>query len=167
MARAEHSEVSIVKRIWRNSWFRGLAIAIIAGLVTHFGFPYIDEFFAEPTVEITSPVDGKEAQWTPAGHLVTGRCRKVRGDLHLYIAVHPLPTHSWYVQRMPTIMDGNWQAVAFFGEEKIGIGDRYVLCAFISSKTLHEGQIIALEDFPDHVAKTFVTVSRSAAHNQK
>jgi len=167
MAEAEHAEVSIRKRIWGNSWFRGLAIAIIAGLVAHFGFPYFDEIISAPTVEITSPVDGEGVQWTPAGHLVTGTCRKVGGDLHLYIAVHPLPTDRWYVQRMPTMIDGNWQAVAFFGQEEVGVGDQYELCAFISSKTLHEGQIIGLKDFPDHIDKAVVTVSRLAAYNQK
>jgi hypothetical protein len=57
--------------------------------------------------------------------------------------------------------------VAFFGEEEVGIGDQYELCAIISSKTLREGQIIALKDFPDHVANAIVTVSRLADHSQK
>ena len=167
MVERKHSEVSIVKRIWHNGWFRGFAISIIAGLVTHFGFPYFDEIISRPAVEITSPVDGEQVQWTTAGHLVTGTCRKVGGDLHLYVAVHPLPTDKWYVQRTPTIIDGNWQAVAFFGEEEVGIGDQYELCAIISSKTLGEAQIVALKDFPDYVAKAIVTVSRVANHSQE
>jgi hypothetical protein len=167
MGETNQSRATILRRIWASAWFRGFAIAIVAGLVTHFGFPYFDEIVATPAVEITSPVDGEEVQWTPIGHLVTGTCRKVGGDLHLYIAVHPLSTDKWYVQRMPTIINGNWQAVAFFGGEEVGLGDQYELCAFISSKTLHEGQIIELKDFPDHVAKAIVTVSRLATRDQK
>lgn len=167
MGKTKQPRVTVLRRIWRSAWFMGFAVAIVAGLVTHFGFPYFDEIITPPAVEITSPVDGERVQWTPVGHLVTGTCRKVGGNLHLYIAIHPFPTDNWYVQRMPTMINGNWQAVAFFGMEEVGLGDQYVLCAFISSKTLHEGQIIKLKDFPDHVAKAIVTVSRPATHDQK
>ena len=144
----------------------GLSIAIVAGLLTHFLIPVIEEFLAPPAVEITSPVDGGQVQWTPVGHLVTGTCRKVGGNLRLYVAIHPLATENWYVQRIPTVIDSHWQAVVFFGMEEIGVGDQYELCAFISSETLHEGQTIPLTAFPpSHEAKAIIAVSRPATHN--
>ena len=157
----EQPRVTVRKRV-----AVGLGIAIVAGLVTHFLIPVIEEFLAPPAVEITSPVAGEQVQWTPVGHLVTGTCWKVGGDLHLYVAIHPLATENWYVQRIPTIINSHWQAVVFFGMEEVGLGDQYQLCAFISSKTLHEGQIIPLTDFPpNHEAKAIIAVSRPATHD--
>lgn len=167
MGEPKQSKVTISKRIWQSAWFRAFAVAIIAGLITQFVVPQVKDIFSKPAVEITSPIDGEAVEWTPAGHLVTGTCRKVGGDLHLYVTIHPLPTDKWYVQRMPTIIDGNWQAVAFFGEEEVGTGDQYELCAVISSKTLRAGQVIALEDFPEYIAKAVATVSRVATHSHK
>lgn len=163
----ELPRVTVLRNTWGSAWFRCLAVAIVAGLVTHFVFPWLADICARPTVEITSPVAGERVQWTPEGQLVTGTCRKVDGDLHLYIAIHPLPTDNWYVQRMPTMINGHWAAVAFFGMEEVGLGDQYVLRAFISRETLHEGQIIELKDFPDHVAEASITVSRPATHDQR
>jgi len=123
----EPPRVTVLRKIWGSAWFRGLAVAMVAGLVTHFVFPWLADIHARPTVEVTSPVAGERVQWTPEGQLVTGTCRKVGGDLHLYVAIHPLPTDNWYVQRMPTMINGHWAAVVYFGMEEVGLGDQYVL----------------------------------------
>lgn len=167
MKEPKHPRVIVLRRVWQSAWFRGLIIAIIAGLITQFVVPPFIEIFAKPTVEITSPIDGEAVEWTPAGHLVIGTCRKVDGDLHLYVLVHPLPTDIWYVQRMPTIIDGNWQAVVFLGTEEVGIGHRYELCAVITSKVLHEGQTVGLRDFPADIDKYVITVTRLDAERKK
>jgi hypothetical protein len=165
-AEAQHS-ASILERVRRSAWFRSIIIAISVGLVTHFAVPHIEEMFASPSVEITSPIAGEAVEWTPAGHLVTGTCRKVEGELHLYVLLHPLPTDTWYVQRLPTVIDRrHWQAIVFFGTQQVGIGHEYELCAVITSKILQEGQTLRLRDFPAYTVKAVITVTRLDAEHE-
>ncbi len=159
MVQAKHS-VSVLGRIGSSAWFRGIIIAISVGLLTYFAGPHIEDIVIGPTVEITSPIEGEAVEWTPAGHLVTGTCRKVGGNLHLYVLLHPLPTDTWYVQRLPTVLDRHWQAIVFFGTEEVGIGDEYELCAIITDKILREGQTLRSKDFPTDEDKDVITVTR-------
>lgn len=147
------------KDILRNG-FKVIVPAIVGGLIVQFLVPVIQDLFARPDVAITSPIKGEEVEWSLAGHLVIGTSRKV-GDLHLYVLVHPLPTDMWWVQRTPTILDGgNWQAIVYFGENFVGAGDQYELCAIITDKILQEGQALQLDDFPSYVARDVITVTR-------
>ena len=150
-------------RIWRSAWLIAIGAAIVGGLVAEFLIPTILDCIAGPAVQITSPVEGQAVDWSPAGHLVSGTYRKVEGDLHLYVLVHPLPTDTWWVGRTPTIIDArNWQASVYFGHESVGVGDHYELAAIITDKILQEGLTLDIDDFPSYVAKAVITVERKA-----
>lgn len=153
----------LLMRIWRSAWLIAIVAAIVGGLVAEFLIPSIYDHFAGPAVDITSPVEGQAVEWSPAGHLVTGTYRKVGGNLHLYVLVHPLPTDTWWVGRTPTIIDArNWQAIVFFGLESEGVGDHYELAAIITDKILQEGLTLDLDDFPSNDAKAIIIVERKA-----
>ena len=77
-------------RILRSAWVIAIVAAVVGGLIAEFAIPAIYGLFSGPAVHITSPVDGEEVEWSPAGHLVTGTCREVGGDFNLYVLVHPL-----------------------------------------------------------------------------
>ena len=150
-------------KIWQSAWVIAIVAAIIGGLVAEFLIPTIANYIAGPSVQIISPVEGEDVEWSPAGHLASGTYREVGDNLHLYVLVHPFPTDKWWVQRTPTLIDDrNWQAIVYFGHESVGVGDHYELAAIITDKILQEGLTLILDDFPSYDAKAVITVVRKA-----
>lgn len=141
----------------------GVIAGVIAGLIVAAILALFGIIDDHPTaVAITLPVHGSEVVWSPTGHLVTGTHSGIKNGQQIYVLVHPLPTDLWWVQRVPVTMDGNWETTVYFGEEIVGYGDLYQVCAIITNKTLSVGQKIQLKNFPSYVARDIVRVQRKA-----
>ncbi len=113
------------------------------------------EKLTDVKVQIDSPQQNAEVVLQ---EIVKGKVSNPKATV--YVLVHPLLTHIWWVQRMPSPpnQDGTWQTVCYFGTENKGVGESFEVVAIVTNKKLEEGQ--TLTELPKESVRTDITTVR-------
>jgi len=131
---------------FRNSrWFSGIIIGISGILIGNFLIPFMQYTFSEPWVEIAYPVDAEVVYWLEGGSTVIGNYWKLQ-DNHVYTLIHPKDTDYWYVQPMPTLVDGDsFRGRVHYGNGPEGDGS-FEIQALMTTTELVTGEMYTLQE---------------------
>lgn len=107
------------------------------------------------TIKITSPTNGETV---PQMYTVKGTVSTLKSGENLYVLIKS-GNFTWWVQKSPTVSNGDWECNAQFGEDADS-GKEFTVCALVTTETLTTNDEYGAS-LPNFIYKDEVTVERS------
>lgn len=107
------------------------------------------------TIKITSPASGETV---PQMYTVKGTVSTLKSGENLYVLIKS-GNFTWWVQKSPTVSNGDWECSVQFGEDADS-GKEFTVCALVTNETLTASKEYG-GSLPTLKYKDEVTVKRS------
>ncbi len=107
------------------------------------------------TIEITTPISGETV---PQMYTVKGTVSTLKSGENIYVLIKS-GNFTWWVQKSPTVSNGNWECSVQFGEDADS-GKEFTVCALVTTETLTINEEYG-GSLPTLLYKDEVTVERS------